>query len=62
MKEETTRLFKCPRCRKPVAWEGNPWRPFCSEKCRLVDLGKWAQEEYFIAGEKVSEEETDDNN
>ena len=32
---------------------GNPFRPFCSEKCRLVDLGRWAGEDYRIPGEKV---------
>ena len=39
----------CPRCGKPVPWEASsPWRPFCSERCRLVDLGKWASEEYRV--------------
>jgi len=45
-----TRLVKCPQCRKPVAWNGNPSRPFCSERCRLIDLGCWADEDYRIAG------------
>lgn len=44
---------RCPRCRRPTAWEGNPNRPFCSEKCRLIDLGRWADEEYRIPGTKV---------
>jgi len=35
-------------------WEGNPFRPFCSERCRLIDLGRWASEEYRLAGEKAS--------
>jgi endogenous inhibitor of DNA gyrase (YacG/DUF329 family) len=42
--------FKCPQCRKEVSWEGNPDRPFCSERCRLLDLGQWADESYRIAG------------
>ncbi len=47
--------IKCPTCKKNTTWEENPWRPFCSERCRLVDLGKWASEEYRIAGEKKEE-------
>ena len=42
----------CPSCKKEAPWEGNPFRPFCSERCRLMDLGKWAAEGYRIAGEK----------
>lgn len=62
MGDKIVRLLRCPRCRKQVVWEGNPHRPFCSEKCRLVDLGKWAQEEYAIPGEKVSDEESQEDN
>jgi len=43
---------RCPICRKDTTWEGNAYRPFCSERCRLIDLGKWASEEYRIAGKK----------
>jgi len=43
-----------------VQWEGNPWRPFCSEKCRLIDLGRWADEEYKIVGDKVDEHEKEE--
>ena len=39
-------------CKKETTWDGNPFRPFCSERCRMRDLGKWASEEYCIAGEK----------
>ena len=39
----------CPICRKPSAERGaNSPRPFCSERCRLVDLGKWLGEEYRV--------------
>lgn len=48
--------IKCPVCKKTTTWEENPWRPFCSEKCKLIDLGKWASEEYKIPGEKAEEE------
>ena len=42
---------KCPQCKKPVSWQGNPDRPFCSERCRLIDLGQWVDESYRIAGQ-----------
>ena len=38
----------CPTCRKKVRWEDNPSRPFCSERCKLLDLGKWLSEDYVI--------------
>jgi endogenous inhibitor of DNA gyrase (YacG/DUF329 family) len=44
----TSTKIKCPRCRDEATWEGNPHRPFCSEKCRLIDLGMWADGEYRI--------------
>ena len=38
-------IVKCPICKKPVEWsEKNPWRPFCSERCKLIDLGEWASD------------------
>ena len=40
----------CPICHKSTTWEGNPWRPFCSERCQVTDLGSWAAEDYRIAG------------
>jgi len=48
---EQKKIF-CPVCKKETAWKDNPFRPFCSERCRSVDLGRWASEEYRIAGEK----------
>jgi hypothetical protein len=51
--------FKCPQCHTESAWEGNPSRPFCSERCRLIDLGAWADEEYRIAGDKKTVIEAD---
>ena len=38
----------CPNCRQPAVWQGNPARPFCSERCKLIDLGQWADEKYKI--------------
>lgn len=42
--------MRCPMCHQPTKWEGNPWRPFCSERCQLTDLGMWAGEQYRIPG------------
>ncbi|MCK9419552.1 MAG: DNA gyrase inhibitor YacG [Nitrospirae bacterium] len=44
------RTITCPICKKEAPWNGNGSRPFCSERCRLIDLGKWASDEYRIAG------------
>jgi uncharacterized protein len=41
-------IRRCPFCRRETSWEDNPWRPFCSERCQLIDLGKWASEEYRV--------------
>ncbi len=39
----------CPTCRKPAApWPGNPSAPFCSPRCRQLDLGRWLGEEYRV--------------
>jgi len=49
--------MKCPTCGKPVEWKDNPFRPFCSERCQLVDLGRWVEGEYRVPGETLPEEE-----
>ncbi len=47
------RLVSCPRCGAQVAWSTeNPYRPFCSERCKLIDLGDWAMEKYRVAVEE----------
>jgi len=43
---------KCPICKKETIWDDNPFRPFCSGRCRQFDLGNWASEDYRIPGEK----------
>lgn len=40
--------MKCPICGAPTTWQDNPERPFCSERCRIIDLGKWASEDYRV--------------
>lgn len=43
------RMVSCPRCAASVVWsQDNPWRPFCSEHCKTMDLGAWATESYRI--------------
>ncbi len=43
------RVVACPSCGAPVAYSpASPWRPFCSERCRRLDLGAWASEAYRI--------------
>ncbi len=42
------RVVACPQCGTQLPWEGSPHRPFCSERCRLVDLGAWLDEKYTI--------------
>ncbi len=64
MSENKPREIKlnCPTCKKIVLWNDQfPFRPFCSERCRLIDLGEWASENHRIAGDNLdlnSEDET----
>ncbi|CAL1239162.1 DNA gyrase inhibitor YacG [Candidatus Methylocalor cossyra] len=42
-------VVKCPQCGKAVPWrESEKYRPFCSERCQLIDLGHWASGSYAI--------------
>jgi len=41
---------KCPTCRREIDWSDSPFRPFCSERCRLIDLGAWLSEHRAIPG------------
>jgi uncharacterized protein len=46
----------CPTCGKPAAYsQDNPYRPFCSERCKLVDLGAWANENYRVEVKEADE-------
>jgi uncharacterized protein len=54
---------KCPHCERPVAWTAEyPFRPFCCERCKLIDLGEWAMEEKVIPGESLPTENDGDEN
>ncbi len=49
-----TKTVKCPTCGKLVRWDKDSrWRPFCSERCKLIDLGEWASESHRIPGQPV---------
>lgn len=53
----TATVVECPTCKAPVEWgEQSPYRPFCSERCKLIDLGAWASEEHAIAGNELEDE------
>ncbi|HJW51652.1 MAG TPA: DNA gyrase inhibitor YacG [Burkholderiaceae bacterium] len=62
MPSDTVATVPCPTCSAPVPWSPqNRYRPFCSERCKLIDLGAWASDRYAIddnaaeAGEAGSE-------
>lgn len=55
------RTVKCPTCRKETAWENNPHRPFCSERCQLIDLGAWVSERYRIPGQEIELTDKDED-
>lgn len=45
----------CPNCGKEKTWSSqNPFRPFCSERCKLIDLGEWADEKRALPGEPIA--------
>lgn len=52
----------CPTCAKKNTWHSeNKFRPFCSERCKLIDLGEWANESRKIAGEPLDFHLPDDD-
>lgn len=54
------RVVKCPTCGTAVEWvQDNKWRPFCSDRCRLIDLGAWATDQYRVAGETPLDNDAD---
>lgn len=50
---------KCPKCNKKTEWKNNEWRPFCSKRCKMLDLGAWASDEYAIAGDETLDESSE---
>lgn len=52
-----TTTVQCPTCGAPVEWKAeNTFRPFCCERCKLIDLGAWAAEEHAIPGNDLEDE------
>ncbi len=49
----------CPTCRKPAPRAENPYLPFCSERCKTIDLGKWVSGTYRVATENLAPEDED---
>jgi len=45
---------KCPTCGREIEWATAQSRPFCSERCRLIDLGAWFSEQRAIAGDSAA--------
>ena len=46
------KIVHCPQCENEVPWQDEQqWKPFCSERCKLIDLGEWASEGHSIPGE-----------
>jgi endogenous inhibitor of DNA gyrase (YacG/DUF329 family) len=52
-------LVKCPTCGKRVEYEGNEFRPFCTERCKLLDFGAWADEQFAIPTQETALTEED---
>ncbi|NMZ66370.1 DNA gyrase inhibitor YacG [Pseudomonas oryzihabitans] len=53
----STLSVDCPTCGAPVEWsEKSANRPFCSDRCKLIDLGAWAAEEHTIPGNELEDD------
>ncbi|HEX8289863.1 MAG TPA: DNA gyrase inhibitor YacG [Pyrinomonadaceae bacterium] len=52
-------VVKCPTCGRMVEYNGNEFRPFCSERCKLIDFGAWADEEYALPTQDAALSEED---
>ena len=55
-------VVKCPLCGKETEFQGNEFRPFCSERCKLLDFGAWADGEYALPAEtgEMTEDDIDE--
>lgn len=53
--------FPCPRCGQPSTWTNNEFRPFCSDRCKLIDLGAWANDTYKLPTEDSPQAESNQN-
>jgi endogenous inhibitor of DNA gyrase (YacG/DUF329 family) len=48
---------KCPRCGRDIQYENNPFRPFCSERCKLIDLGRWVSGTYRVPVDETQDDQ-----
>ncbi len=53
------RDVNCPTCKKKFNYFESEFRPFCCERCRLIDLGQWLSESYAVPAEKLTPDEID---
>ncbi len=59
MPKKSVRSLRCPTCRN-IVLQSDPEFPFCSERCRMIDLGKWASGRYVVST-PLNDPETDDS-
>lgn len=52
-------IVECPLCGEETEYNGNEFRPFCSEKCKMIDFGAWADEDYALPTEETDLTEED---
>jgi len=52
-------LVKCPTCGREKEYSGNEFRPFCSERCKLIDFGEWADGKFSLPAENTGLTEED---
>jgi uncharacterized protein len=55
-------IVNCPTCKRDLEWsEASPWRPFCSERCKMVDLGAWFAEKHRVPDESTEISSAEDD-
>lgn len=59
MSKQPHKEITCPTCKKRGAWFETPYGPFCSKRCRLIDLGKWLGEEHRLGSVPVIDNNPD---
>jgi endogenous inhibitor of DNA gyrase (YacG/DUF329 family) len=52
---------RCPQCEAEITVKDNPFRPFCSQRCKMIDLGNWLGERYRIPGAPAGDESSSDD-
>jgi uncharacterized protein len=54
--------MRCPLCKRETTYEGNPYRPFCSKRCKLLDLDNWLEGRYRIPDAPADEDNRGEEN